>query len=392
MTTPWTLADLEAAIRAGWSAETCSPDDVERAPWTADNPAWGHCDITALVVQDLVGGELMVGEVWLDGEQHGYHCWNVLPGGIRIDLTREQFRRGQTVTPGRLMGKRPGGRLPRRWEEYQLLRQRVVEKLGPLPGVVEVGGVEGGVGGPVRRVAYTDFGGAGAPLLALHGHFQDGRSYERFAREVGPGWRVIAVDQRGHGASDRAPEYGREGYVADAAAVLEHLGLGPAVVMGHGLGGVNAYQLAARRPELVRAVVVEDVGAVVEGDLSYVGEWPRRAGTRAAFLAGVGSAADALAGSLREYPDGWGTAFVAGDAVESQRGLNGDHWADWLAVRQPTLLVRGDRSGVLSAEHAREMTVRRGGVRLVELPVGHGVRAGDPEGFRGVVGEFLRRL
>ncbi|WP_308296491.1 hypothetical protein [Streptomyces sp. ISL-44] len=46
-TTPWTLADVEAAIRAGWSAETCSPDDVERAPWTADNPAWGHCDITA---------------------------------------------------------------------------------------------------------------------------------------------------------------------------------------------------------------------------------------------------------------------------------------------------------------------------------------------------------
>ncbi|MGR4882624.1 alpha/beta fold hydrolase [Streptomyces sp. LARHCF249] len=383
-TTPWSLADVEAAIRAGWSAETCSPDDVERAPWTADNPAWGHCDITALVVQDIVGGELMVGEVWLDGEQHGFHCWNVMPGGIQVDLTREQFRRGQTVTPGRLMGKRPGGRLPRRWEEYQLLRRRVIDKLGPLPGAVRM--PDG------RRLAYTDFGGPGAPLLALHGHFQDGSSFGDLAREVGPRWRVIALDQRGHGESDRAEAYTREGYVADAAAVLEHLGLGPAVVVGHSLGGVNAYQLAARRPDLVRAVVVEDVGAVVDDDLSYAREWPRRAATAAGFLAGVGSAAPYLAGALREYADGWGTACVVEDVVESQRRLNGDHWGDWLAVRRPTLLVRGDRSGVLSGEHAREMTVRRAGVRLVELPAGHCVRLGDAVGFYTAVRGFLARV
>ncbi|MGW5851483.1 alpha/beta fold hydrolase [Streptomyces sp. NPDC055254] len=384
MTTPWTLADVEAAIRAGWSAETCSPDDVERAPWTADNPAWGHCDITALVVQDVVGGELMVGEVWLDGEQQGFHCWNVMPGGIRIDLTREQFRRGQTLTPGRPMGRRPGGRLPRRWEEYQLLRQRVIDKLGPLPGVVRA--PDG------RRLSYTDFGGPGAPLLALHAHFEDGGSFEGLAREVGPAWRVIALDQRGHGASDRAAEYTREGYVADAALVLEELGLGPAVVLGHSLGGVNAYQLAARRPDLVRAVVVEDVGAVVEDDLTFAREWPARAATRAGFLAGVGSAAAYLAGSLREYADGWGTACVVEDVVESQRRLNGDHWGDWLGVRRPTLLVRGDRSGVLSAELAREMTVRRAGVRLVELPAGHAVRVGDPEGYFAAVRGFLARV
>lgn len=131
---PTTLAAIAAAVRAGWSAGTCSPDDVEREPWSADNPAWGHCDITALVVQDLMGGELMVGEVWLDGEQHGFHTWNVLPGGIQLDLTREQFRRGQRITGARLMGPRPEGRLPRRWEEYQLLRERVLARLGPVAG------------------------------------------------------------------------------------------------------------------------------------------------------------------------------------------------------------------------------------------------------------------
>ncbi len=99
--TPWTLTDIEAAIPAGWSAEACSPDDVERAPWTADNPAWGHCDITSLVVKDL---------------------------------TREQFRRGQVVTEGRLMGPRPQGRLPRLWEEYRLLRGWVGAGLGAIGG------------------------------------------------------------------------------------------------------------------------------------------------------------------------------------------------------------------------------------------------------------------
>ncbi|MFD9380709.1 alpha/beta fold hydrolase [Streptomyces sp. NPDC059999] len=273
MTTPWTLADLEAAIRAGWSAETCSPDDVERAPWTAGNPAWGHCDITALVVQDLVGGELMVGEVWWGGQQQGFHCWNVLPGGMCVDLTREQFRLGQTITRARLMGKRPAGRLPRRWEEYRLLRRRVIERLGPLPGVVRA--ADG------RGLAYTDFGGAGAPLLVMRGHpgdgqSQDGRSgdgqsrdgcsgdggsFESAVRDAGPGWHVIALDLAGYGASGAAEEDvrdgedTRDGYVADAATVLEGLGLGPAVVWGRGSGEGVAYGLAARRPDLVRAVV-----------------------------------------------------------------------------------------------------------------------------------------
>lgn len=131
--TPWTLAEIEGALRESWAADTCSTDDVERAPWTSDNPAWGHCDVTALVVHDLFGGVLVSGEVWLDGEQHGFHLWNLLPGGLELDLTRDQFRRGQEVV-GRRAKARPKGRLPRRAAEYHLLRKRVAERLGrPLP-------------------------------------------------------------------------------------------------------------------------------------------------------------------------------------------------------------------------------------------------------------------
>lgn len=125
-----TLTEIEQALRDGWAADTCSPDDVERAAWTPENPAWGHCDITALLLHDLFGGELVVGEVWLGGEQHGYHTWNRLPGGVDVDLTAEQFRRGRRVVAARSMGAPPAGPLPRRGAAYRLLRQRVEERLG----------------------------------------------------------------------------------------------------------------------------------------------------------------------------------------------------------------------------------------------------------------------
>jgi hypothetical protein len=128
----WTESGLAAALRTVWAADTCSPDDLARAGWSPANPAWGHCDITALIVNDIFGGDLMVGEVQHAGEQQGHHWWNRLPDGREIDLTREQFRLGQVVTAERLI-VRPPGPLKWRWDEYVLLRERLASRSGPLP-------------------------------------------------------------------------------------------------------------------------------------------------------------------------------------------------------------------------------------------------------------------
>ncbi|GLY31582.1 hypothetical protein [Kineosporia sp. NBRC 101731] len=130
--TVFTLNDVADGLRASWAADTCSPDDVERSPWSPENPAWGHCDITALVVNDLFGGDLVMGEVHLNGEQHGYHWWNRLESGLEIDMTKEQFRLGQTISSVQVR-KRPPGPLRRRREEYLLLRERLADRLGALP-------------------------------------------------------------------------------------------------------------------------------------------------------------------------------------------------------------------------------------------------------------------
>ncbi|MFI6996357.1 hypothetical protein [Nocardia sp. NPDC050175] len=130
--TVWDLLAIDNALRASWAADTCSPDDLARAGWQPDNPAWGQCDITALIVNDIFGGDLLLGEVRSAGEQHGFHWWNRLPTGIELDLTRSQFRNGQLITNARAI-QRPRGPSPRRWDEYLLLRQRVINHLGHLP-------------------------------------------------------------------------------------------------------------------------------------------------------------------------------------------------------------------------------------------------------------------
>ncbi|MFD9128790.1 alpha/beta fold hydrolase [Kitasatospora sp. NPDC059571] len=244
------------------------------------------------------------------------------------------------------------------------------------------------VGG--RKLSYLDFGGPGQPLLALHGHYNEASAFAPLAGALAPRWQVIALDQRGHGESDRAAGYGRDDYTADLVAFHRHLGLGPVPVLGHSLGGVNAYQFAARHPELVSRLIVEDIGAEVQCDWSFTTRLPSTAPSREALVAALGAAAPYLACAFRQRDGGWGFSFGIADTVASQQALNGDHWGDWTAVSCPTLLVRGTASDELAADHARAMVARRGRrARLVELAAGHVVHHDAPERFAAEVAGFL---
>lgn len=159
-----------------------------------------------------------------------------------------------------------------------------------------------------RALSYLDFGGAGRPLLALHGHLSEGASFAALAAALGPEWRVIAPDQRGHGDSDRAAQYTRAGYLADLVALLAHLGIDRTVVLGHSLGGINGYHLAAEHPELVAALIDVDAPAELPdhgtSPLGFVRNFPYTAATREELLAGCGPLAPALAPALRPLPGG----------------------------------------------------------------------------------------
>ncbi|MFJ8254421.1 MULTISPECIES: hypothetical protein [unclassified Streptomyces] len=122
------LSDIEQAIRDSWSAETCTPEYRDR--WTPDNPARDQCGVTAMVLNDLLGGELIRGEVHVDGVRTDFHWWNRLGPGVDVDLTREQFGPEEAVVGGDVIVRPPVGEWRRLQEEYAILRDRVAERIG----------------------------------------------------------------------------------------------------------------------------------------------------------------------------------------------------------------------------------------------------------------------
>ena len=124
-----TLFEIEDAIRASWGPDTADEDD----DWTPDNPSRGQCDVTSLVLHDIFGGELLVAEVFRNGERVEAHMWNRLPGGIEVDLTRDQFKNGEEIgepsvrpRPAQLDPEHPRYH---RYEAYLVLARRVQDRL-----------------------------------------------------------------------------------------------------------------------------------------------------------------------------------------------------------------------------------------------------------------------
>src|SRR5215469_8276866 len=108
-------------------------------------------------------------------------------------------------------------------------------------------------------LSWLDTGGDGPLLIALHAHWMEAATFRRLATDLAPGWRVVALDQRGHGHSSHAASYTRQDYLSDLEAYFEELEVSePVVLLGNSLGGINALQFAAKHPALVRALVLED--------------------------------------------------------------------------------------------------------------------------------------
>jgi hypothetical protein len=136
---------LRPLLRAAWGRDTCDPHDL--ADWRPENPSRGQCGVTALLVQDLLGGDLILGEVFVDRANVGHHYWNRLPDGRDVDFTADQFHPTEVVIGGQVQQRPPNAPVRCR-EQYKLLRRRV---LAALPPSAAVGAQEG-----QGRAAVTD--------------------------------------------------------------------------------------------------------------------------------------------------------------------------------------------------------------------------------------------
>ena len=123
------------------------------------------------------------------------------------------------------------------------------------------------------NLRYLDWGGDGPPVMALHGLASSAHWYDIVAPLLRRDFRIIAPDQRGHGQSTQAPTgYDWTTLSNDVTALMDHLGIDRAAVLGHSWGGHVASGLAAYAPERVSRVVMID-GGFLNGHLWPTGTW-----------------------------------------------------------------------------------------------------------------------
>src|SRR5262245_47082771 len=116
------------------------------------------------------------------------------------------------------------------------------------------------------RFHYLEWGATHAPpIVLLHGGHQSAHSWDLVSLHLAQRYRVLALDQRGHGDSEWARDVGYTNHEMslDAEAFINALGLQRPVVMGHSMGGRNAMLLVRRSPTLPRALIIVDVGPEV---------------------------------------------------------------------------------------------------------------------------------
>ena len=109
---------------------------------------------------------------------------------------------------------------------------------------------------------YRDWGTEGRDVLLLHGLASNARFWDMLAPLLSD-FRIVAVDQRGHGLTDK-PEGGYEfsSFSSDVAGVIDGLGLKRPLVVGHSWGGNVAVQLASDHPDLLSGLVCIDGGII----------------------------------------------------------------------------------------------------------------------------------
>ena len=129
----------------------------------------------------------------------------------------------------------------------------------------------------------------GPPLVFSNSLGTDFRIWNDVAAALGDRYRIVLYDKRGHGLSEATPApYRLTDHVDDLAALLDHLGIGKAVIVGLSVGGLIAQGLAATRPECVAALVLCDTAHKI----GTPEMWNARIDT--VTTKGIGSMADAI--------------------------------------------------------------------------------------------------
>jgi len=268
------------------------------------------------------------------------------------------------------------------------------------------------------RLHYRDYPGSAdrPPLLCLPGLTRNARDFADLAERCSPHFRVIALDFRGRAASDYDPvpaRYNPLTYAGDVIELLDQLGIPQAIFVGTSLGGLVTMVMAATAPQRIAAAIINDVGpdvdpAGISRILSYVGK-----DVRFKSWDEVGSTISAnYGGKFERYTHADWVAMAKRNCREENGEIRFDYdmaiaepfktagpvpevdlWPLFAALGvKPLLVVRGEKSDLLTAETAEKMQAAAPGMKLAVVPgVGHAPELSEPEAVEAIDGFLANR-
>jgi esterase len=254
---------------------------------------------------------------------------------------------------------------------------------------------------------YADWGGSGSPLVMLHGLSGHARTWDHTAAALSDRYHVLALDQRGHGDTDWAPQYGLRPMAQDLLGFLDALDLREVTLIGLSMGGLVSIVFAAAHPDRVGRMVIMDIGpaiaragsANVAKSLAATDIFSSEDEAFAQARAANPRPADAtlrhrVRHALRPLPDGTLTFKYDKELRRNPRAWL-DHsqeelWAAWRALSCPVLLVRGADSDILAADTAQRMLAENPNVSFASIPdCGHSITLDRPAELLAVVSPWL---
>ena len=268
------------------------------------------------------------------------------------------------------------------------------------------------------RLHYRDYPGSGdkPPLLCLPGLTRNSRDFADLAERLSPRFRALALDFRGRALSDYDPvpaRYLPPTYVYDVIELLDQLRLPQAVFIGTSLGGLVTMLMAVMAPQRIAGSIINDIGPEVnpggiERIKTYVGKDVR--------YRSWDEAADSISRNYGSSFERYGHDDWVKMAKRNCREENGeirfdydmaiaapfdaagetpevDMWPLFTALAQkPLLVIRGEKSDLLTAETAAKMQALAPGMKLAVVPgVGHAPELGEPAAVA-AIDEFLDSL
>lgn len=257
-------------------------------------------------------------------------------------------------------------------------------------------------GGPDRGLdaqQSADALGVG-PIVLLHGLMGRGRTWRRqipWLRRYG---RVFTFDAAFHTGADAAlisdpAEVSTERFVADLAEILTWIDLGPAVLVGHSMGALHAWCAAAEYPELVSALVVEDMAPDFRGRTTaewtpWFDSWPDRFSSLGHARQMFGDVAGRY--FYEAFDDGALHGQLATWAAIAQEWGQRDFWDQWRSVPVPSLLIEAEHTVTPEGQMRKMASINDHSAHIQVNGAGHLIHDDAPEVFRGAVEAFLSAL